>query len=193
MELAGQNAAGDERTDGGFKNECLPSNAPLLVLRIYGTGGKKPWGLLTNAYVKSPVPCSDLGDAMIKADGIYDELDYPEAYFCRRSFFIKPEPRRRENADAAEPGRLGPRKKYRSLAACTIHESCAATFIIETVFRRNASWQGRVIWQEKKRTCYYRSALELMRIIDEAVRSAESPDGETQGSGTSGCGRVRAC
>lgn len=41
-----------------------------------------------------------------------------------------------------------------------------ATFILQIKFRQNASWQGTVRWVEKKQTLSFRSALELIKIID---------------------------
>lgn len=43
-----------------------------------------------------------------------------------------------------------------------------ATFILQIKFRQNASWQGSVQWVEKKQTLHFRSALELIKIIDSA-------------------------
>ncbi|WP_312092548.1 hypothetical protein [Aminipila sp.] len=43
-----------------------------------------------------------------------------------------------------------------------------ATFILQIKFRQNASWQGTVQWVEKKQSLNFRSALELIKIIDSA-------------------------
>jgi len=41
-----------------------------------------------------------------------------------------------------------------------------ATFILHLQFRENNSWQGTIQWVEKKQTLPFRSALELIKIID---------------------------
>ncbi|MCR5481681.1 MAG: hypothetical protein K6F52_02700 [Clostridia bacterium] len=41
-----------------------------------------------------------------------------------------------------------------------------ATFIVEIMFRQNSSWQGTIKWVEKQENLYFRSALELIKIID---------------------------
>jgi len=41
-----------------------------------------------------------------------------------------------------------------------------ATFILHLQFRQNNSWQGTIQWVEKKETLQFRSALELIKIID---------------------------
>jgi len=41
----------------------------------------------------------------------------------------------------------------------------SASFSLQILFRRNASWQGSVTWLEKDRTMHFRSALELIFLL----------------------------
>ena len=43
------------------------------------------------------------------------------------------------------------------------------TFIVKVDNYQSGTWQGRVIWAEENVTEHFRSALELMKLIDEAV------------------------
>ena len=43
------------------------------------------------------------------------------------------------------------------------------TFIIRVQHRQNSSWQGLVTGMEENKTVSFRSALELIKIIDEVV------------------------
>ena len=47
------------------------------------------------------------------------------------------------------------------------------TFVIRVQHRQHSSWQGRVTWLEEDKSVYFRSALELMKIIDGALDQAE--------------------
>lgn len=49
------------------------------------------------------------------------------------------------------------------------------TFIINIMHSQNATWQGSVDWlgKEGKRSQYFRSALELLRLIDSAMECEE--------------------
>lgn len=47
-------------------------------------------------------------------------------------------------------------------------EKTKATFILHLQFRENDSWQGTIKWVEKRETLKFRSALELMKIINSA-------------------------
>ena len=47
------------------------------------------------------------------------------------------------------------------------------TFLVEIKSCKNESWQGRLTWVEKNQTASFRSALELMKIMDSAVANDE--------------------
>ena len=40
------------------------------------------------------------------------------------------------------------------------------TFLVRIQYRQNASWQGHVTWVDKNKTVPFRSALELIKLID---------------------------
>lgn len=44
-----------------------------------------------------------------------------------------------------------------------------ATFCVRILFRQNASWQGSVSWSEGEQEEYFRSALELIVLLDDAL------------------------
>ena len=50
------------------------------------------------------------------------------------------------------------------------------TFVIRVQHRQHSSWQGRVTYLEKDQTVYFRSALELVKIIDGVLDQAGQSD-----------------
>ena len=56
------------------------------------------------------------------------------------------------------------------------------TFIVKILNRQNATWQGTVTWVEKQQTQNFRSALELLKMIDGAVSDAEEAPEEESGT-----------
>lgn len=48
-----------------------------------------------------------------------------------------------------------------------------ATFELRLLFRQHASWQGEILWLEKNTRQNFRSVLELVCLMDSALRSAE--------------------
>ena len=43
------------------------------------------------------------------------------------------------------------------------------TFIIKVMDQQNATWQGSVTWVDEQREQYFRSTLELLKLIDGAL------------------------
>ena len=46
----------------------------------------------------------------------------------------------------------------------------AATFEMRVLFRQHASWQGELLWLEKNTRQSFRSVLELITLLDSALR-----------------------
>ena len=56
-----------------------------------------------------------------------------------------------------------------------------STFVVNVLFRQNATWQGTINWVDKKQTKRFRSSLELMKLIDEALETEFGADEEYTG------------
>lgn len=52
-----------------------------------------------------------------------------------------------------------------------------AVFVVRIHFRRNSTWQGTITWTDSKRTQNFRSALELIRLMDSALRDQQPQAG----------------
>lgn len=48
------------------------------------------------------------------------------------------------------------------------------TFHVSIQFAENYTWQGKIQWLEGRKSLHFRSFLELMRLMDEATRTAAS-------------------
>ena len=75
----------------------------------------------------------------------------------------------------------------RSFSACliqpceTIHHGgiprgAQATFELQILFRQHTSWQGVLVWQEQKMEQTFRSVLELLLLIDSALREGKEKE-----------------
>jgi len=52
------------------------------------------------------------------------------------------------------------------------HDACSTigTFEITVKFMQNSTWQGQIHWVEQDRRQSFRSALELLKLMDEALK-----------------------
>lgn len=88
---------------------------------------------------------------LLEVDSVFDRENFPQS-FAQLRRFQKPLP----------PSPASPGKTDRQRGA-------VATFSLRILFRQNASWQGSVTWVEGEQEEYFRSVLELMALIDNAV------------------------
>lgn len=51
------------------------------------------------------------------------------------------------------------------------------TFIVKILSSANSTWQGSVTWAEETKTEYFRSALELLKLIDGAINQYDIEGG----------------
>ena len=51
-----------------------------------------------------------------------------------------------------------------------VRRGSRATFELQVIFRQNTSWQGVLWWREKKTEHSFRSVLELVMLLDSALR-----------------------
>ena len=54
------------------------------------------------------------------------------------------------------------------------------TFVVQILNTQNATWQGTVTWTDGPKTQPFRSALELIRLIDSALREQVATGGSDQ-------------
>ena len=61
-------------------------------------------------------------------------------------------------------------------------ERNTGTFIVKVLNTQNSTWQGNVTWVEKQKTETFRSAMEMMMMIDGALKgekdAKENADGK---------------
>ena len=58
-----------------------------------------------------------------------------------------------------------------------VQEGKLATFSLSILFRQNATWQGTVAWLEGGKSQSFRSVLELVFLMDSALRGSISGEG----------------
>jgi len=98
---------------------------------------------------------NSLSQFLVRMESVLEESRVPQSYTVSRSFStVLP----MEAPDAA-PER--------------IRQGAKATFELQILFRQHSSWQGMIIWREKKTEQSFRSVLELVLLMDSALRSME--------------------
>ncbi len=55
------------------------------------------------------------------------------------------------------------------------------TFLVQICNTQNATWQGTVAWTDGRKQETFRSALELIKLIDSVLSTGESGDDQQDG------------
>ena len=104
-------------------------------------------------------------DLLRAMEGLCDSMGFPLAAFAERSFASRHRRSRKRKAEL-----------FREEDLENIMENEKATFIVNVMFRRNATFQGSITWVEKEKTQQFRSAFEMLKLMDEARRQGSEQD-----------------
>ena len=128
------------------------SRKTVICIDSYDNG--IPIGRIYNASAE-PQTFESLTQFLIKMETMLDELQTPQSYTSSRNFGAPP-----ELPESAPPMDQTKRGKK-------------ATFDLQVIFRQHRSWQGPVNWLEQRMEHSFRSVLELILLMDSALRKQE--------------------
>ena len=61
-----------------------------------------------------------------------------------------------------------------------MHEFRPQSFLVRIVNTQNTTWQGKVTWVEGNQSQDFRSALELIKLIDGTLEQGNRPNEDTE-------------
>lgn len=108
-------------------------------------------GRFYNAY-QEVEPFESLMQFLTGVEAVLEEQQIPQSYTALRTF-----------SGHIPPGEGG-------AASRRIRKGKIATFEMQVLFRQHTSWQGVLIWRERKMEQSFRSVLELALLMDSALR-----------------------
>lgn len=107
-------------------------------------------GRFYNPYLDGGKSFQSITQFLLEMEQALDAMDFPKAFTSTRTFAPPPEYETGPPETGYQPGK-------------------AATFAVRILFRQNASWQGSVTWMEGRQEQSFRSVLELILLIDNAL------------------------
>lgn len=114
---------------------------------------------------EGPLVFNEIGRLLLAIDRILDELRSPESSTLARSFQKQVKIQKEPQEKAAAQSKRG-----------AIEKGEKGTFAVQVQYRQHATWQGTVFWVEKNETQQFRSALELLKLIDGALEEDTGAD-----------------
>lgn len=116
-----------------------------------------------------PVFYRNIGEMMGILENIWDTLGYPQESTMNRSFFKKQISGKKKEIISVTYPEDGAKDKIKTeLSEADMEKKRGEqdTFIVRIQYRQNATWQGHVTWVDENKTVPFRSALELIKLLD---------------------------
>jgi hypothetical protein len=139
----------------------------------YGNGSLR--GELHSKYLETPYEFTSLLRMIEKMEEIFDTVGFPEKFMKPRTFADEKKVKKKletERDYAISDIILQAIDKEMGGAKCT--------FEISVRFRQHATWQGEITWVEKNLMQYFRSVLEMLKLIDEALMDGVEELGQVE-------------
>ncbi len=140
--------------DGYFRRGMAALNLMNVCIDEREAAGSH--GRLYCRYQREPQKFENEYQLLKMMEELMDRIDYPQSsvemrcYGKKTAVPIKQEEPCMTPEEVAEP-----------VGEC-------ATFLVYVQYRQNATWQGEVFWQERRQLQTFRSALELLKLLDSA-------------------------
>jgi len=96
-----------------------------------------------------------LSQFLLKMESVLEEMQEPQSYTSKRTFSSM----LLSDDDNVHPARF--------------RKGAKATFELQVLFRQHSSWQGVVVWKDRNSEQSFRSVLELVFLLDSALRDLE--------------------
>lgn len=150
--------------------EDFHSGAPNLCrVCVDAWAGGEVTGRLYHCYSKQPEPIGRTSDVLDSIDRLCDRLNYPARTQQPRHFGpAKPKPQTTQK-------KVEPQMTRQELAE---QKGKMATFVVHVMYRQHSTWQGSVTWAETGEKANFRSALELIKLMDSAMDENLPPEQE---------------
>lgn len=127
----------------------------IVCLDSYEKG--VPKGRIYSRYQEAEA-FDSLSQFLIKMEALLDDAQLPQSYTATRSFSELSEP-----LESKTP-------------MLQVRKGRKATFEVQVIFRQHTSWQGVIVWLERNQEHSFRSVLELILLMDSALREVKGSD-----------------
>lgn len=142
--------------------EQLPVNTGISNSIILGVDERERQcikGRVYHAYTEGAIAVRSFDEVVWIAEKLFNDLGYPQMTTNDREFGGSSYSYRKKEEMV----------KVMDDKTLLEQQGDLGTFIIRVQHRQHSSWQGKVTWIEENETVNFRSALELMKMIDHVL------------------------
>jgi len=122
------------------------------------------------------IPFTRVYELLMKLEDIFNAYDFPQPTHILRTF---------KNPRKVDLQKTTKEEKYIAEDLTDMEKEILnngngkATFLIKVLLRQNATWQGKIQWIEKNKTQNFRSDLEMLKLMDDALRISDNGEDDT--------------
>ncbi len=159
-----------EKQVSGDVSPYVVNNVTICIDRL---GSDVFEGRVYHEQLKKEVGFTELGMMLRLIDDMQDAFQFPEASTLTRYFG-----QRKRKLGEGENA-MDKQDKFENIEITeNVENGSKATFVVQIQYRQNATWQGNVKWLETNEEMKFRSALELVKMIDQAMADGKEDDQE---------------
>ena len=114
-------------------------------------------GHIYSAHYKKTMQFQSEWELLNGMDHMFDSIGFPQAAFQSRNFRYKKAKRIVKRVEDTVDESLNDFLKEQP-----------TTFIVNVQYRMNGTWQGTITWVEKNQTQHFRSAFEMLKLMEQA-------------------------
>ncbi len=146
-----------------LQNSFISSNISIFKILVNQTTNYNISGILYNEYYQLTIPYHGIRELFSSLDQFFDRVKFPQSSHKYRTFGIV-QNKRKEVLNMK-------REKLE------VETGDKATFTVHVQFRQNASWQGTIQWIEGNKNQRFRSELEMLKLMTNAINFDSESDG----------------
>lgn len=133
------------------------------------------YGRLEHSGLPEPFEFAGVATLARGMEQLFQNTGYPQPAFETRSFQHTPRPKERGATEGGET-MTTENTRENAMERQEPERGKRATFVVRVQFRQNSTWQGTVDWTDKKKSQSFRSMLELIRLMDNALTEEQVED-----------------
>lgn len=143
------------------------TSAARICIDVYNEGEMQ--GRLYHAYREEPLMFHNVIALLKLLGNLFDSYDFPQVSMKPRSFKAQQVPEKNyvtEDVVNAKPNQY----------SMNMIRGKLSTYWVKVIFRQNATWQGSIKWVEEGNEINFRSALELIMLLDSCFCDVKALD-----------------
>ena len=142
-----------------------PISCPVtskVIIYLFNSPGEPVRGQIYSVYYDAFMDFCGVAQLLRAMESLFDTLDMPQAS-CEKQTF-RPLKRVKKKDEDEKMERFAETQKRT--------ETEQASFLVHVVYRQYNTWQGTITWIQDKTSRNFKSVLEMLKLMDDAINGS---------------------